>query len=142
MFFLLTNNYYLICCSQYNFTNDGFKTSISCNMGSTLNSPDLRQKMALRYRKISETYSNYCDKLDGWYQVFLFPIFVVWSFLFAYFCIFPKIWIFLDNSRAYWQSRHFPQVDQGTTKTIYFVLLPCSLFFFFFFVEFLTHIYW
>ena len=26
---------------------------------------DLRQKMALRYRKINEIYSNFGDKIDG-----------------------------------------------------------------------------
>ncbi|UXI16852.1 DNA repair protein [Sarcoptes scabiei] len=50
--------------SDYNFASDGFTTSVSCCLGSSLNNADLRQKMALRYRKINETYSNYCDKLD------------------------------------------------------------------------------
>lgn len=51
--------------SNYDFRADGFKSSVTCNLGSTRNSAELRQKMALRYRKINELYSSYGDKLSG-----------------------------------------------------------------------------
>lgn len=50
--------------SNYDFRSDGFKSSISCNMGSTRNSTELRQKMALRYRKINEIYNSFGGKLN------------------------------------------------------------------------------
>lgn len=50
--------------SNYDF-NDGFKSSFSCNVGSTRNSAELRQKMALRYRKIKDIFTNYSGKLNG-----------------------------------------------------------------------------
>ncbi|XP_027197901.2 eya transcriptional coactivator and phosphatase 2 [Dermatophagoides pteronyssinus] len=51
--------------SNYNFHADGFKTSVSCNSIMLNNGGgDLRQKMALRYRKINEIYSNFGDKID------------------------------------------------------------------------------
>ncbi|KAH9394517.1 haloacid dehalogenase-like hydrolase [Tyrophagus putrescentiae] len=52
--------------SNYDFSNDGFKSTVTTQMGGSStrsSSVDLRQKMALRFRKIAEVYNTYADKL-------------------------------------------------------------------------------
>ena len=54
--------------SNYDFSNDGFKSTVTTQMGGSStrsSSVDLRQKMALRFRKIAEVYNTYADKLHG-----------------------------------------------------------------------------